>query len=199
MEKFSIEVHSLPPIHKIGQKVYVIREESLGSGRFRVKCPVCDDEKKIAYRGYDLPCPYCSEKKQYGWDKDPIINSISLKGYTVVEYIVNSITIEGSDTMDAYKPRNAAKRPPRIMKVGAFHRYDGGWHSVDTVSVPNSVGIDLDPTEEWLGKDGVRVGSFAFTTKKKAQEAAEFFTEKEKKRLAEFNKKFGCNFEYPVK
>ena len=62
-----------------GQKLYVVEPDpTLNCNRNRVtfseKCPVCDNTRKIQYRGFELKCTYCDRVG---------VNYICIEKYTV--------------------------------------------------------------------------------------------------------------------
>ena len=191
METYTIAVRELPPICKIGEKIYVIHEGI--AERFRTKCPVCDDEKKIKYRGYEMGCPYCTSAAHSGTIDQ---SSIRIPRYEIVEYIVNGVYLEGPDTKIAYEPknRNNTLNLPRIKKVEAFHRASSSWNSVTEIVVPTGGYLDPKPELVLMVKS---TNAIAFTSRQKAQEAVNLLTERARKALVAFNEKYGCSFEFP--
>ena len=55
----------------------------------------------------------------------------------------------------------------------------------------------IDPVPEKILSLSFDLPSAGFTTKRRAQEALKLLVDREKERLAAFNKKYGCNYEYP--
>ena len=193
METYSIEVREIPKISRIGEKVYVIHRYN--SRTFSQKCQVCDDTKKITYRGYEMPCPYCVGGTYRSGNL--VKNTITVYGLMVEEFIVNKIVIEGPDTKSGYDQNNRDRtiNAPKISEVWAFTRRNSSSSSIANVRVPSS-GVFLDPEEKYI-LGALHLDSLVFTTRKKAEAAVAMLVGKEKERLAEFNQKFECEYEYP--
>lgn len=193
METYSIDVREIPQISRIGDKVYVIHQYN--SRTFTQKCQVCDDTKKITYRGYEMPCPYCVGGTYRSGNL--VRNTCTVYGLEVEEFIVNSVVIEGPDTKSAYATKNKGSiiSAPKVAGVYAFTRRNGSSSSIATVKVPNG-GLYLDPEEKYI-LNALHLDSFVFTTRKKAEAAVSLLVGKEKERLAEFNAKYECSYEYP--
>lgn len=191
METYSVGVRELPEVYQIGQKLYAIRTKKHYS--FQQTCPVCDGTKKISYRGYEMPCPYCV---RIGNSAGVVTSMITVRTFIVEEFIVRAVEIKGSDTKADYEPkrRESVYSQPRITNVTAFTRRDNGYRGVEEVSVPG--GRFLDPDDELLKKD-VELTKIMFTKRAKAEEAKKILIEVEKQKLSEFNEKFGCSYEYP--
>lgn len=191
METYSIGVRELPEVYQIGRKLYAIRTKNHHG--FQQKCPVCDGTRKLTYRGYEMPCPYCMK---IGNSAGTVGSQITVRTFVVEEFIVRAVEINGSDTKADYEPkrRESIYGQPRITKVTAFTRRDNSYRGVEEVSVPG--GRFLDPDEELLRKD-VELSKIMFTKRAKAEEAKKILIEVEKQKLTEFNVKFGCCFEYP--
>lgn len=192
MENYIIDVREKPQICRIGEKVYSIHRYN--SRTFTQKCQVCDDTKKITYRGYEMPCPYCVGGSYRSGDL--VRNTITVVGLEVEEFIINKIVIEGPDTKYAYDPKNRDRviSAPKISEVWAFTRRNSSSSSIATVKVPNG-GVYLDPEENWILR-AMNPDSLVFTTRKKAETAVSLLVRKEKERLAEFNAKYECQYEY---
>ena len=193
MQTYSVNVREVPMLSNIGDKFYVIHAKAKKT--FKTKCPICDDAQKIEYRGIEFPCPFCTGSNYR--TKDEIVrSSISIFSFEIDEYIVNSVLIEGQESKTAYEPRNRNEigNLPRIKNVKAFHRSSSSYRDIDTIDVPQ--GLNLDPTPERV-LSVMRPQALGYTTKQKAREAVAILVENEKNRLAEFNEKYGCNFEYP--
>lgn len=193
METYSIDVREIPQISRIGEKVYVIHQYN--SKTFSQKCPVCDDEKKITYRGYEMPCPYCVGGSYRSGNL--VKSTIVVYDLRVEEFVVNKIEITAPDYKSAYGTKNQCKagNAPRISAVSAFTRRNCSYSSVATVRVPNGE-VWLDPDEKHI-LEVMNLSSLVFTTRKKAEAAVSLLVEREKKKLDEFNKKYGCHYEYP--
>ena len=195
MKTYSIGVRDIPQISQIGEKVYAIHQWN--SRTFSQKCPVCDGEKKITYRRYELPCPYCVAGMSTSTNGKPIVrDTITMYAFEVEEYIVNHIEIEGPDLKKTYSAseRGKLENMPKIKCVAAFTRRNSGCNGTATILVRD--GIFLDPDDDKV-INVLRMSDYSFTTRKKAEHAVDLLVEREKKRLAVFNEKFGCSYEYP--
>lgn len=179
MALFSTEVRELPATAVLGQKIYVIDQTSIAI--FRAICPVCEGTMKITYKGYELKCTYCY---------NDTIPSHSVQGYCVEEYIVNEIIIKGPDRKNAYTPRGQLeyRNLPRIAEVGAIcGKYKKSLLPGDSF---------IDPDKNTI-LGALSVSDYMFTSRALANEAITFLVEREKERLAEFNAKYGCDYEFP--
>lgn len=193
MQTYAVNVREVPMLSSIGDKFYVIHAKDRKT--FKTKCPICDDAQKIEYREIEFPCPYCTGGN-YRIRDEIVRSSIDIFGFEIDEYIVNSVLIEGPEAKTAYEPRNRDDifKSPRIKNMKAFHRSSSSYRDIDTIDVP--LGLNLDPSPERV-LSVMRPQVLGFTTKQKAREAVSILVENEKKRLAVFNEKYGCNFEYP--
>ena len=96
------------PLFWLGDKFYKVEETSPHYGRtskmeFSLKCPSCNDTRKITYKGYngsdfECECPICKGSVYHGYG-----NKISLTNWELHEYIVYKINAQGPETVSAYK------------------------------------------------------------------------------------------------
>lgn len=191
MKNYTIGVRELPPVYEIGRRIYAVRTKQYYM--FQQTCPVCDGTKKITYRGYEMECPYCVRR---GARDGSVASAIRIRTFKVEEFIVRSVEICGPDTKSAYEPRNKDDifNVPKINKVTMFTRRDNGYNGVEEITVQQ--GSYLDPTDEVV-RNALQIEAMAFTSRAKAAAAKKILVEMEKQRLAEFNEKFGCSYEYP--
>lgn len=81
-----------------GQTVYAICDA--GSKTFSEKCPVCDDTQKITVRGFEMDCPYCKYGRRM--DDGSSAQSLTLRDYKVVDYVIHKVTVKGPAVKSAY-------------------------------------------------------------------------------------------------
>lgn len=182
MYHFELDVDKKPEL-QYGQTIYVIEpdptklnpSEYLSFG----KCPVCDDKKKISYRGYEIECSYCRQVST---------KYIILTKYVLSKYFVNRFRFSGPDFVSSIR-----SHLPKIEDFCAFTRWGKGY---DDIRVREIYPDDLDPSDDKVckyGEDDV----FVFTSKNAAEHALELVIEKQKKLLDEFNKKYGTDYVFP--
>ena len=108
----NIEVKDEGVIH-YGQRVYVVA--SVNSKTFEDKCPVCDGTEKVVIREREFVCPNCSTSNSR---RDA--TRITIRNYSVIEYIINKITIRGRETKADYNRDGTVKIgcEPRLSYEG---------------------------------------------------------------------------------
>ena len=194
----------------IGKRLYLVSSTRADgySHIFTEPCPSCNNTRTIKYIGYDkkeyeTECPFCRNKATTSYE-----NKLELYRYSLDEYIINELTISGTELKSDYVGEKIPEL--RIWKVGAFCKFGRGCSDVErhTVELYKIVDITL---EEWKcmeeGKwneqlidktvtDYLKNYRF-FTDKRVAEAVIKRAIEIDKKRLAEFNAKFGTNHVYP--
>ena len=184
MVNITITVGRTPRIWEFGQKVYFLEMKKIQ--QFHASCPICDNTKKITYKGHELRCPNCEDKN---------MPSIEVYRPTLREFIVNKIVVAGPDYKNAWtkKAQTENINAPGIREVWAFDRQNAGYSGVFSRRVPD--GVFVDPTLEWAADRSV--DACCYTSPKAAKEVIELFTERERLRLVQFNEAYETNFEYP--
>lgn len=153
---------------------------------FSARCPSCGDSRKISYKGvdgqdYEADCPVCNSRNGWG-------NHITIHRYIIWDYTVYKVELLGSDSKRAYSKGQVP--PMHIYHMSAFHKTGNGYNNMYTMDVPtqqsswDNIPKDLDDSR-------------CFTKKKDAEELRKLLIERDKKLLAEFNEKYGTDFEYP--
>ena len=170
-----------------GDIYYVVKSDDRET--FSTRCPSCGDSRKISYKGVDeqeyvTDCPVCcSNSNKWG-------NNITLRKYVIWDYIVYKVELLGPESKGAY---GKGKIPPvqmNLFNMTAFQKTGNSYNDICTVHVPiwksswDNIPKDLDDER-------------CFTKKKDAEELRKLLIERDKKLLAEFNEKYGTDFEYP--
>ena len=167
-----------------GETLYTIEIDDHET--FSAMCPSCGDNRKISYKGvdgqdYEADCPVCNSRNGWG-------NHITLSKYIVWDYTVYKVELIGPDSKMAY---SKGQTPPMsINHMSAFHKKGNGYSNMCTINVPtrqsrwDNFPKDLDDERY-------------FTKKKDAEKLRQMLVERDKKLLAEFNEKYGTDFEYP--
>ena len=153
---------------------------------FNTRCPSCGDSRKISYKGmdgqnYEADCPVCNSRNGWG-------NHITLCKYIIWDYTVYKVELIGPETKTAYNKNQVP--PMRINHMSAFHKTGNRFTNMCTMTVPTWQS-NWDNIPECL--DNKRY----FTKKKDAEKLRKILIERDKKLLAEFNKKYGTDFKYP--
>lgn len=178
----------VPVFAEFGKKAYLIVHGNgiYDSGKsFIEKCPCCGGAGKIQYNGFEVKCSICSTVK----------TSITLKDWSVEEYIVNSITVTSPDYKNAYGKNRKPDDLPKVTGITGFCRTANGYSNVKTHKIPC---CDRDYTDPDISKvDLYGAESFAFTTKAKAEAMVAHLKQKDRERLAQFNAEHGTTYEYP--
>ena len=155
---------------------------------FSSNCPSCGDSREITYKGVDgqdyvTSCPVCNSRNGWG-------NQIILHKYVIWDYTVYKVELLGPDSKRAYSKDQVP--PMRIFRMSAFHKTGKGYNDMCTMNVPtwpwrfswDNIPKNLDDKRY-------------FTKKKDAEKLRKLLIERDKKLLAEFNEKYGKDFEYP--
>lgn len=188
--EIEVKVRDKEKVWRIGDRFYKVSPKQLVT--YRETCPICDGSKKVEIRGREFPCPYCQDHRNSYCVKD--LQSITLHGFNVVEYIVNGFEVFGEEKKGNYQSDGTAKEPPTFKRFDAFTKWGNSYNAVSTTRAPYFDELDLT-TEQAL--KCLSLEYVAFTTAKKAEAFVAALVEREKARLAEFNEKFGCSYEYP--
>lgn len=169
------------PDFEYGQKLYVVEPDPTGnnSTAFSEKCPVCDNTRKINYKGYELKCSYCDRLSA---------NYISIRKYVVREYFVNEFVVEGPESISGMKTQL-----PVVKKICAFTRWGHGYNDIKKKQL---FVYDVDPDDQQIKEDR-RMDNFVFTSKNAAYHALEIIMEKERDNLNKFNDEHGTSYEFP--
>ena len=187
--EIEVKVRDKEKVWRIGDRFYKVSPKSLVT--YRETCPICDGSKKVEIRGREFPCPYCQDRSNSYCIKD--LQSVTLHGFNVVEYIVNGFEVSCEEKKGNYQPKGTTKEPPKFKRLDAFTKWGNSYNAVSTTRAPHFDELDLT-TEQAL--KCLSLEYVAFTTVKKAEAFVAALVEREKARLAEFNEKFGCNYEY---
>lgn len=184
MKNITITVGSTPKIWEFGQRVYFLEMEKIK--HFEASCPICENTKKITYRGHELKCPNCEDKK---------MPSIDVYRPVLKEFIVNKIVISGPDYKNAWtkKAQTENQNAPQIREVWAFNRTNAGYAGAFSRRIPD--GAFVDP-ELKLAEDR-RIDACCYTTPKAASGIIDLLIERERLRLVQFNEAYETNFVYP--
>ena len=171
----------------LGDKVYTVEEDQRGVQSYNPMCPACSNTRVIKAKGddgseYEVECPLC-KRSSYSHTG----NYLRLGHIIINEYIVNKVALGTPDTKKLYKggaiPRIA------ITSMSAFNSTE----SCKNIPLYSSAFIhSLDDLPEPSG----RTYGY-FLTKKEAEKAVEVYTERDKKKLRDFNEKYGTDYEYP--
>lgn len=175
------------PMFYYGQKLYVIEPHGRGED-FTSTCPICDGTKKIEYRGHEFNCPLC----QSGGYRSP--NYLYLRGYQIIEYIVNKITIRGPEVKKAYG-NNVAFFDLPTAGFEAFAREGNGYDGIHTKSLIENEHY-VDPGVDTI-LNASSPSDYVFTTTAPAKTAMKALIDRDKEKLEKFNKMHGTNYEYP--
>jgi len=87
--EIEVKVRDKEKVWRIGDRFYKVSPKQLVT--YRETCPVCDGSKKVEIRGREFPCPYCQDRSNSYCIKD--LQSVTLHGFNVVEYIVNGFEV----------------------------------------------------------------------------------------------------------
>ena len=188
--QFEVQVKDKEKVWRIGDRFYKVSPKQLET--YSETCPICDGTKKVEIRGHEFHCPYCQDRSNSYYIKD--LQSITLHGFNVVEYLVNGFEVVGEVKKGNYPANGTAKEPPKFKRFNTFTKWGSSYNAVSTTQAPRFDELDLT-TEQALKR--LSLEDVAFTTEAKAEEFVAALVEREKARLAEFNEKFGCSYEYP--
>lgn len=179
---FSVDVKEAR--FEYGDKLYRVEEKRQKS--FNEPCKICDDEKKITYRGFTFDCPFCGNYNNRR-------NGIWVKEFTISEYFIHKITIEGEALKKNFSPAAAIfDNPPRV-KYEAFTRTGNGYSDLRTATVYCDEWLDPTP-DDYAKKYSDRA---FFSDKKKAQETLELMNGLEREKFDTFCRENGCTYEFP--
>lgn len=188
------------PLFWLGDKFYIVNSQNKKYGnaytRFSSKCPSCNDTRKITYKGcddkvYECECPICKGATYRGYG-----NTIDLQNWNVNEYIVYDLDARGMETESAYKDGAVME----AVQLTAFCKTGRCLDDYITTNVPFMPDkVDVDITSLDFSNYHFNPGSYIFRKRVDAVRFCEALKEYDKQRLAEFNKTYGTDYEYPYK
>lgn len=187
------------PLFWLGDKFYKVEEAAPRHGQtyamtFTSKCPSCNDTKKITYKGYngsdfECECPVCKGRNGYG------SNRLRLPNYEIHEYIVYKIKAQGPETISAYKDGTGYIDS---IVLSAFCRIGRCADDFIQTNAPTVEGlIDRDIDSMFMNADYFEPSDYAFRKKADAARFLNALKERDRQRLAEFNKTYETEYEYP--
>ena len=201
MEKYTIVLNQ-KPLFWLGDRFYKIETAFGRYGNDKVifasKCPSCNDEKKIKYQGhdgktYEAECPIC--KGGYLRNRYMEGNAIELNNWVVNEYFVYKISAQGPEQISKYKDGVGYMES---LSLRAFCRFGRCGDEFVEKEVPRNKNFidrsieELDVSDESFVPDG-----YVYTKKSEATKLLKAVRDRDVRRLIEFNKKFGTEYEYP--
>ena len=188
------------PLFWLGDRFYKVEESALNHGRtskmeFSSKCPSCNDTRRITYKGYngsdfECECPVCKGSVGHGYG-----NKICLTNWELHEYIVYKINAQGPETVSAYKDGIGYIDSMSLTAFCKIGRCLDDYIQTNVPCVENRVDTDIKS----IDMDAYYFSPKDYVFRKKADAARflEALKERDKQRLAEFNKTYGTEYEYP--
>ena len=188
------------PLFWLGDKFYKVEESALNHGltsemEFSSKCPSCNDTRKITYKGYngsdfECECPVCKSSVYHGYG-----NKIGLTNWEVHEYIVYMINAQGPKTVSAYKDGIGYIDSMSLTAFCKTGRCMDDYIQTNVPCVENHVDIDIKSMN--VDADYFTPKDYVFRKKVDAVRFLEALKERDRQRLAEFNKTYETEHEYP--
>lgn len=187
MKNINITVKNDSPFY-FGMKVYTVMANP--KNRYKTiydKCPVCEDKREVEIKGFMLACPMCNG----GRGNIQNAKMIRLTNFTVVQFIINKVMIEGSKYKTDYKL--SSNMLPKAT-YSAFARWGT---SISDIAIRN---IDTyrfrDVEAEKVNLESLEPECW-FYSKADAQRFCKELHERNKAALDKFNADHGTNYEYP--
>lgn len=188
------------PLFWLGDRFYKVEESiprygHISKTEFSSRCPSCNGERKITYKGYngsdfECECPVCKGSTGRGYG-----DKIGLANWEVHEYIVYGIDAHGPENVSAYKDGTGYIGSMRLTGFYKFGRCMGDYITTYVPDVENCVDRDIktiDVNEYYFDpKD------YVFRKKADAKNFLEMLTQRDRQRLIEFNKTYETEYEYP--
>ncbi len=188
------------PLFWLGDKFYKVEKTTPRYGRtskmeFSSKCPSCNDTRKITYKGYngsdfECECPVCKGSVYHGYG-----NKISLTNWEVHEYIVYKINAQGPETVSAYKDGIGYIDSMSLTAFCKVGRCMDDYIQANVPCVENNVDRDIETID--LDAYYCTPSDYVFRKKADATKFLETLKEHDRQRLAEFNKTYETEYEYP--
>jgi hypothetical protein len=188
------------PLFWLGDKFYKVEESTLNHGRtskmeFSSKCPSCNDTRKITYKGYngndfECECPVCKGSVGHGYG-----NKIILTNWELHEYIVYKINAQGPETVSAYKNGIGYIDSMSLTAFCKTGRCMDDYIQTNVPCVENHVDVDVSSID--MSAHYFDPKNYVFRKKANAARFLEALKERDKQRLAEFNKTYETGYEYP--
>lgn len=187
MKDINITVKNDSPFY-FGMKVYTVMANPKNKYKtFYDKCPVCEGTREIEFKGFKLTCPMCNG----GRGNIQNAQMIRLNNYTVVQFIINKVMIEGSNIKSDYKITNS------VLPKASFCAFARWGTSISDIAIRN---IDTyrfrDVEAEKVNLDSLEPDCW-FYSKADAQRFCKELHERNKAALDKFNADHGTNYEYP--
>ena len=188
------------PLFWLGDKFYKVEESALHYGRsskidFSSKCPSCNDTRKITYKGYngsefECECPVCKGSIYHGYG-----NKISLTNWELHEYIVYKINAQGPETVSAYKDGVGYIDSMSLTAFCKIGRCMDDYIQTSVPCVENHVDINIKSMD--MDAHYFNPKDYVFRKKVDAVRFLETLKERDKQRLALFNKTYETDHIYP--
>lgn len=163
-----------------------------GHANFNAPCPVCGGTKTINVKGFDIPCGYCSISN----NKRKDLQYLVLRDYSVDEYIINKITLSGSETKSEYKDGGYPKLS--VCELTGFCKRKSPYTTVlyKNFSYLDKSFVDRVVTPEKVAElydhfDGV------YTARSLCDRVCNVFHDYQRELLREFNDVHHTSHEYP--
>ena len=201
MEKYTIVLNEKPTFW-LGDRFYKVEAKYGRYGNDKVilaaKCPSCNDEKKITYQGhdgktYEAECPVCNGNYLRSRYREG--NAIELINWVVNEYFVYEISAHGPEQASKYKDGIGYMDS---LSLRAFCRYGRCGNEFLEKDVPRNKNF-IDRSIEGLAvsDESFAPDDYVFSKKSEATKLLKAVKNRDVRRLIEFNKKFGTEYEYP--
>lgn len=163
-----------------------------GHANFDAPCPVCGGAKTINVKGFDIPCSYCSSSS----NKRKDLQHLVLRNYTTDEYIINKITLSGSETKSEYKDGGYPKL--LVSELKGFCKRKSPYTTVlyKNFSYLDKAFVDRVVTPEKAAElydhfDGV------YTSRSMCDKVCNVFHDYQRELLRQFNEVHHTSYEYP--
>lgn len=186
----------------LGDKFYKVEEQcdrynKLHSKIFESNCPSCNNTRKITYKGhdgkdYETECPICKGCIGHGRG-----NRIVLSNWQVHEYIVHKIRAQGPETVSAYKDGVGYVDSVTLTAFCKIGRCMDDYIETNVPFFKDKIDPDLSRISVKDTSQGLINTDFVFRSKKEAEKFCSMLKEYDKNRLAEFNRTYGVEHEYP--
>lgn len=188
------------PLFWLGDKFYKVEASAINriqpsKMEFSSKCPSCNDTRKITYKGYngsdfECECPVCKGSSYHGYG-----NKIELTNWDIHEYIVYKINAQGPETVSAYKDGIGYIDSMSLTAFCKIGRCMDDYIQTTVPWVENHVDVDVSSID--MNAYYFTPNDYVFRKKPDAARFLEALKERDKQWLAEFNKTYETEYEYP--
>ena len=175
-------------LFNIGDIVYQVGLPKFGKYQiFKTMCPLCKDTKELTVDGFTFACPFCFQSMNRKAE-----NEVSINDYVVKEVIVYKYEIVYNGYTKKITQQEKYLERPSQEHVQGFWKYGRSYDDIEyNINIPSRI-FDFEINE--INNIG---NSYFFFKKNQAEDFCKKLHDIQRKKLKDFNDKFGTSHIYP--